>query len=83
MTTIGPASAQIFAWPTATPAGNPAADGTRAAQTAFFRAALGASAPAAPIAPVAAASRSQGTAPTEEASVARSPRPGALLDIRV
>lgn len=83
MTMIGPASAQIFARPTATPAGNPASDGARAAQTAFFRAALGASAPVAPIAPVAAASQTQRTAPTEEASVARSPRPGTLLDIRV
>ncbi len=75
--------------PVATP--NPAAartsEGTRAAQRAFFNAALAnvqapaavASAPA----PAVAAPPRPAAAPSLEAPLGRTPRPGSLLDIRV
>ncbi|MEQ7153640.1 hypothetical protein [Brevundimonas aurifodinae] len=60
--------------PPSLPAATPAASQVRAAQAAFFRAALNevGAAPAAPR-----------SAPTTEPEPARAQRPGALLDIRV
>ncbi|WP_125255765.1 hypothetical protein [Brevundimonas fluminis] len=78
MTAIGPGFA-----PVVTPAQTGASPGARAAQAAFFRAAMAAAQNIQPVAPVAAPAPQVCAAPVEETAEARPTRPGALLDIRV
>lgn len=68
----------------AVPAQNQTPDAARAAQAAFFRAAMGAAAPAQTQVQAQALAQTPAPTPTQPASEApRQGRPGALLDIRV